>query len=245
VQRLTHDWLYFGEIAAWCARQGNTDIDLKPAKWRSAIDQLGDSIVNKEFDREGQSRVLYLHPYSTRARMTNTWLIELRRLWPFIAHDAPVGTVDVLREQYLKPCWISRDMCHRWLEARAMPLSPEWSRHANNQTVGTRLRLKTSNRAPGTNEQRREDRDAVSDVAVERPAGRARGKKPEKFAKAFEAMETDLQHGNITTQDLGNLPDKALLDRYGTPSEIKSRDTVRKARKAILSEFHANSNCDK
>jgi hypothetical protein len=242
-QRLSRDWLHFGEIAAWCARQGNADIDLKPAKWRSAIDQLADSIINKEFDREGRSRVLFLHLDSLRARMTGTWLTYLREIWPFVGYDEPKGTTDVLREEYLKPCWISHDMCRRWLEARAMPLSPAWSRDVTDQT--TLPSSKTSDRARDTNAQRREDHHAVFDVAVGTPARRARGKSPEKYTKSFEAMKADLKEGNLTTRKLNAMREKELLARYGTNFDIKSRDTVRKARKAILLEFEADSNADK
>jgi hypothetical protein len=107
------------------------------------------------------------------------------------------------------------------------------------------LQVQKLKRARDSLDQRREDRDAVSDLAIKRPVGRARGKKPDKFGKAFEAMKTDLQHSKITKQNLADMPEKVLLDKYGTPFEIRSRDTVRKARKVILSEFEAHSNSDK
>jgi hypothetical protein len=39
--------------------------------------------------------------------------------------------------------------------------------------------------------------------------------------------------------------EKKLLARYGAPFDITSREPVRKAREAVLSEFEGNSNSDK
>jgi hypothetical protein len=82
-------------------------------------------------------------------------------------------------------------------------------------------------------------------AGVRRSPGRARGKTPDKTTKASEAMRTDLKDGQITKQDLEGMPEKTLLGKYGRPFEITSRDTVRKARKYVLSESDDHSNSDK
>ncbi len=63
---------------------------------------------------------------------------------------------------------------------------------------------------------------------------RRRGARPEKFEQAKNAMRNDIQQGRLTVAQLENMLEKNLATRYGV-----SRDTARKARKAVLSELNS------
>jgi hypothetical protein len=67
-----------------------------------------------------------------------------------------------------------------------------------------------------------------------RPA-RHRGPRPKKFEQARDAMRNDLQKGRLTAAGLETMLEKTLAADYGV-----SRDTARKARKAVLSELGEN-----
>jgi DNA-binding GntR family transcriptional regulator len=64
--------------------------------------------------------------------------------------------------------------------------------------------------------------------------GRRRGARPHKFEQTKEAMRNDIQTGKVTVAELENMLEKQLAVRYGV-----SRDTARKARKAVLSELNS------
>jgi hypothetical protein len=64
---------------------------------------------------------------------------------------------------------------------------------------------------------------------------RRRGARPKKFEQARDAMRSDIQEGRCTASGLKDMLEKALSDKYGV-----SRDTARRARKAVLSEFGDN-----
>jgi hypothetical protein len=62
--------------------------------------------------------------------------------------------------------------------------------------------------------------------------GRQRGKRPIKLEQTKEAMRRDIQAGQMTLAKLTAMLEKELVSKY-----IVSRNTARKARNAVLSEF--------
>ncbi len=76
----------------------------------------------------------------------------------------------------------------------------------------------------------KEDLDTVfspPERAEDRPT---RGPRAETRARVEAAMWSDIESGKITQERLDKMPEKVLAERYGA-----SRDTVRKARKSVLS----------
>ena len=63
---------------------------------------------------------------------------------------------------------------------------------------------------------------------------RRRGRRPQKFEQARDAMMNDIQHGRCTVPQLDDMLEKDLVAKYDV-----SRDTARKARKAVLSELNS------
>jgi DNA-binding GntR family transcriptional regulator len=61
---------------------------------------------------------------------------------------------------------------------------------------------------------------------------RRRGRRPTKLTATMEAMRQEILSGSITPIQLGSMLEKNLSQRYGV-----SRDTARKARNGVLSEF--------
>jgi hypothetical protein len=62
---------------------------------------------------------------------------------------------------------------------------------------------------------------------------RTRGRRPKKLEQTVDAMRDDIRGGRLSAAELENLLEKELVDRYGGVS----RDTARRARKAVLSEL--------
>ena len=90
-------------------------------------------------------------------------------------------------------------------------------------------------------EQGENTQQAASRPALDRPRrpnvaglGRRRGAQPRKFEQTKEAMRKDIQAGRLALAELENMLEKNLEARYDV-----SRDTARRARKAVLSEFNS------
>ena len=124
-QRQTREWINFAEIAEWCSKEDQSILPNKE-KRAAAFDTLASDLLAGEFEENGRSRVLYLHPATSRARMTPDWLKDV------IDHnyDGDHG-----RSAYLGHCWIERSMLERWLAKHRLPQSPPRFRPQKNYRV--------------------------------------------------------------------------------------------------------------
>ncbi len=75
-----------------------------------------------------------------------------------------------------------------------------------------------------------DDLDAVFQPPEEVEDRPSRGPRAEKMAQVVAAMRSEIESGKITQEGLRKEKEKVLAGRYGV-----SRDTVRKARKSVLS----------
>jgi hypothetical protein len=75
-QRAVHEWINFGEVADFCAREAGS-IAPNEVNRALAFEALADALIKGEFDRNGRPHVLYLHPGSMKARMTWEWLMDI------------------------------------------------------------------------------------------------------------------------------------------------------------------------
>src|SRR5262245_48599985 len=79
IQRCTREWINFAEIAAWCADESGV-VPNEEAR-AAAYQKLQQDLLEGDFEENGRSRVLYLHPYTTKARMTRGWLTRLMEVY--------------------------------------------------------------------------------------------------------------------------------------------------------------------
>jgi hypothetical protein len=96
---------------------------------------------------------------------------------------------------------------------------------------------------PQLKEETHTSKDGKTFLKKTPPAGSYVGKRgptPIKFNQTKEAMRRDILERRLTEDGLRAMLEKQLKVRYGV-----SRDTARKARDAILSEFAKKSNSDK
>jgi hypothetical protein len=113
-QRQTREWINFDEIADWCSKEDQSIVPNKE-KRAAAFDTLASDLLAREFEENGRSRVLYLHPATTMARMTREGLKDAIDY----NYDGDHG-----RSAYLAHCWIERRMFDRWLAKHRLPQSP-------------------------------------------------------------------------------------------------------------------------
>jgi hypothetical protein len=97
-QKKQRAWISFSELAERDGR--NIGI-------AEGYEQLKHAVIN-EFERNGRSRVLYLHPAVIRAKMTREWMRNVVEICP----------PETVRRHYLAPCWIPRELadarCQSW-----------------------------------------------------------------------------------------------------------------------------------
>lgn len=108
----------------------------------------------------------------------------------------------------------------------------ETTRHASSETPAT-----STSRSPLESQQMPGGRGPSSTAGPRKPnaePARRRGARPQKFEQAKDAMRNDIQHGRHTAAQLDDMLEKNLATNYGV-----SRDTARKARKAVLSELNS------
>lgn len=76
LQQYDREWINFAEIADWCSREDGS-IAPNEQKRAMAFDSLEKDLLAGEFEENCRSRVLYLHPFTTKARMTREWLTDV------------------------------------------------------------------------------------------------------------------------------------------------------------------------
>ena len=113
-QRKLFDWVCFADIADWCARITG---DIKPDEERRTLtySELRKSLTVGDFEQAGRSRVMFLNPATTMAKMTRDRFDLITR-----AFDG-----QILNTEYLSCCWIPRDLCQQWFDSRRLP-TPRW-----------------------------------------------------------------------------------------------------------------------
>jgi len=94
-QKKQREWIQFSELAERYGR--NIGI-------AEGYEQLKRAVIAGEFERDGRSRVLYLHPAVTAAKMTREKMRNAVETFP----------AETVRRHYLAPCWIPRELADAW-----------------------------------------------------------------------------------------------------------------------------------
>jgi hypothetical protein len=121
--------------------------------------------------------------------------------------------------RFLEPT--SQDFSSRPVAVEALP-PPQWDDVAAPSGTQASLGGLDTRRAAGG-----------QDLVATRSA-RRRGPKAKKLSQTIEAMRHDIQQGRRSVEQLRDIREKTLSEDYRV-----SRDTARKARSALLSEFNS------
>jgi hypothetical protein len=112
-QRCHGEWDNLAEIAEFCSREDGS-IEPNERKRATAFDTLQRDLLAGEFEENGRTRVLFLHPSVAKARMTPTWLKDAAEY----NYDGNHG------RSYLAYCWVPRYQAKRWFQRLRLPLPP-------------------------------------------------------------------------------------------------------------------------
>jgi hypothetical protein len=217
-QRRKREWINFAEIAESCARRGNPFVADEAAR-SGAYDRLRDDLLAGDFEENGKSMVRFLN-----ARSKGEWVS--RRRMHDLEYEAAISLSDAIdtfspediRSQYLVYCWIPRQMYRRWETKYGLSPTPWFEPQERCQTES---------------ETHNVDRSLASSSP---PNVRRRGKKPTKLVSTTERMRLEIRDGLRSVEGLRTMLEKDLGAEYHV-----SRDTARKARNKVLSEFVENS----
>jgi hypothetical protein len=113
IQRSTREWINFAEIAKWCADESGGVVPNEEFR-AAAYQKFQHDLLEGDFEEDGRSKVLYLHPYTSKARMTRGWLTHLTEVYDRTT----------INSEYLAHCWIPREFFGRWLAKHRMQASP-------------------------------------------------------------------------------------------------------------------------
>jgi hypothetical protein len=114
IQLRKREWLNFEEIAEMCSELDRSGVPNEAAR-EYALRNLERALDNGDFEENGRSRVLYLHPSTLRTRMTCEWYQDAKQY----DYDGHRG-----RSQYLPWCWCSRGAYERFASKHNLPISP-------------------------------------------------------------------------------------------------------------------------
>jgi hypothetical protein len=112
-QRRKREWINFAEIADWCSEVDGSVVPNESAR-ASAYEKLQRDLLEGDFEENGRSRVLYLHPWTVKAKMTRQWMENM-------IETHPRATIP---RQYFDHCWLPRNLFQRWLAKHHLPASP-------------------------------------------------------------------------------------------------------------------------
>ena len=108
------EWINFEEVAVLCSELDGSGVP-NDAAFENACRNLERDLLIGDFEDNGRSRVLYLHPWTVRTRMTREWYQNATQYH----YDGDRG-----RSQFLPWCWFSRAMYERWAAKHNLPISP-------------------------------------------------------------------------------------------------------------------------
>jgi len=116
IQRDKREWINFAEIAEYCSEESGGVVPNEVARETAYEKLLADLLVG-DFEQNGVSQIMYLHPYTSKTRMTREWLIGLLAF-----KDADRAAIV---SPYLAPCWMPRAFLERWLAKHRMEPRPQ------------------------------------------------------------------------------------------------------------------------
>lgn len=122
-QRHTRNWINFGEIADAYSRE----LSIRPDETAraAAFDALASDLLAGEFEENGRSLVLFLHPTREKHRLPQLPSHLVQRMTRPWLRDAIEHNYDGNRgrSQYLPKCWIPRRLFDRWRTKYSQPES--------------------------------------------------------------------------------------------------------------------------
>src|SRR6516165_11486069 len=98
IQRDKREWINFAEIAEYCSEESG--IVSNEVAREAAYERLLADLLERDFEENGVSQIMYLHPYTSKTRMTREWMADLSAF-----KDADRAAII---SQYLAPCWMPR-----------------------------------------------------------------------------------------------------------------------------------------
>jgi hypothetical protein len=155
-QNKCHDWVCFADMADWCARKPN-DLEEDERRRAKAYAELQDSVLRGEFFAQGRCRIRYLplrvgmgvlNAEPTHKLIMGSKLPTFigRDSWPILSSRPPAPKLWLDVEQFrfgltrsdsvlrtvLMFCWVPRDLCLGWFNARKIDVPP-WLTHPTGQ----------------------------------------------------------------------------------------------------------------
>jgi hypothetical protein len=113
IQRRKREWINFAEIAEHCSEESG--IVPNEVARETAYEKLLADLLEGDFEENGVSLIKYLHPHTSKARMTPKWMIQVMEIYDH----------QIIISQYLAHCWIPRRFLERWLAKHRMQPRPE------------------------------------------------------------------------------------------------------------------------
>jgi hypothetical protein len=112
--RHSRERINFAEIAECCSEESG--IVPNEVARETAYEKLLADLLDGDFEENGVSQIMYLHPYTSKTRMTREWLTRLLAF-----KDADWAAII---SQYLAHCWMPRAFSESWFAKHRMEPRP-------------------------------------------------------------------------------------------------------------------------
>ena len=103
------------EIAEYCSEESG--IVPNEVARETAYEKILADLLERFFEENGVSQLMYLHPYTSETIMTREWMAGL------LAFEGADRAAII--SQYLAPCWMPRAFSERWLAKHRMEPRPQ------------------------------------------------------------------------------------------------------------------------
>jgi hypothetical protein len=152
-QRNSREWINFAEIAEWCSEEDQS-IAQNENKRTEAFNRLASDLLTGEFEENGRSLVLFLHPATKKMRMAHEELKDaIKHNWD--GHDG---------RSYLAHCWIPRRLFERWRIKHRLPASPRFQPQQSYRISGAKARDEAAALIPKRGAKTRGVREALNQL---------------------------------------------------------------------------------
>jgi hypothetical protein len=214
------EWIAFREIVEWFEEFHSHGMPDEAASNR-CYDLLMRDLLLGDFEECGRAQVRYLHYITPMPRTTRQRLINAIKTFP----------ANTVRSQFLAPCWIPRHMFDRWLAKHGLLPSPARFISTLPHVRPAMVQPEPIQSAPAQPEPTRLDQGEPPPSS-----GKRRGPRPRKLQFVIAAMRHDVETRRYTVASLNARTEAEMSADYEA-----SRETIRKARTALLTELQGNS----
>lgn len=125
-QRIARRWIALVDLVDWCAQSTTTaSLDAETKAREVAYQRITDALRRGEFERDGQSKILYLDALVTSDSLSPSCRLT-REQFEFVFGPTATRAPSSLPVTMLNCCWLPCELARHWLESHGYRWAPHF-----------------------------------------------------------------------------------------------------------------------